>query len=64
MLKCKECKYETKKEATLKKCMVTNHEDHECKEFNRMLSSFMELMKTGTGWWWCQREVQGQQKRL
>ena len=30
-IKCKECEYETKKEATLKKHMVTNHAGDECK---------------------------------
>ena len=31
LLKCNKCEYETKKEAALKKHIVSNHEDHECK---------------------------------
>ena len=45
MLKCKECKYKCKKEITLKKHMVTNHENHKCKECKEELSTFMELLK-------------------
>ena len=45
LFKCNTCEYETKKEAALKKHMVSNHEDHECKECKEKLSSFIELMK-------------------
>ena len=32
VVKCSKCEYQTKKEATLKKHIITHHEDHVCKE--------------------------------
>ena len=45
LLKFKRCEQEAKKEAILKKQMVSNHEDHGCKECKENFSSFIELMK-------------------
>ena len=45
MLNCKECKYKYKKEITLKKHMVTHHENQKCKECKEELTTFMELLK-------------------
>ena len=42
---CSMCEYKAKKEATLKKHIITKHKDHVCKECNDKLSSFMELLK-------------------
>ena len=43
--KCKLCDYKLKKEATLKKHMITKHQDHVCKECQKKLPSFMDLLK-------------------
>ena len=45
MLNCKECKYKCKKEITLKKHMVTHHENHKCKEYREKLNTSTELLK-------------------
>ena len=45
LFKCEKCDYKVKKEALLKKHMVTKHEDHVCKQCNEKVSSFMELLK-------------------
>ena len=42
---CTMCKYKTKKEDTLKKHMITKHEEHVCKDCNEKLSTFMALLK-------------------
>ena len=39
------CKYKCKKEISMKKHMLTNHEDHQCKECQQKLPKFMELLK-------------------
>ena len=44
VVKCSKCEYQTKKEATLKKHIITHHEDHVCKECNEKLNSFMKLL--------------------
>ena len=45
LIKCKECKYKCKKEATLQNHMITNHSHHECKECHQNMPSVMELLK-------------------
>ena len=45
LFNCKICNYKVKKEDTLKKHMVTQHQDHTCKECKHKLPSFMELLK-------------------
>jgi hypothetical protein len=45
LYKCTKCEYRCKKEATLKKHMLTQHQDHACKECKEIFSSFMELLK-------------------
>ena len=42
---CNMCDYKVKKEDTLKKHMITKHQDHVCKECNKNLPSFMDLLK-------------------
>ena len=39
-----QCDYKTKKKATIKKHISTNHEDYLCKECNEKLPSFMKLL--------------------
>ena len=41
---CGLCDYKTKKEATLKKQITTNHEDNICKECKEKCPSFMKLL--------------------
>ena len=41
ILKCPKCK----KEISMKKHMLTNHEDHQCKECQQKLPTFMKLLK-------------------
>ena len=43
--KCEKCDYKVKKEATLKKHIITKHEVNVCKECNEKVSTFMELLK-------------------
>ena len=43
--KCEKCDYKVRKEATLKKHIITKHEVHVCKECNEKVSTFMELLK-------------------
>ena len=45
LFKCEKCDYKVKKEDTLKKHMITKHDGHVCKECNKNMSSFMELLK-------------------
>ena len=45
LLKHKKCNYKCKKEVSMKKHMLTNHEDQQCKECQEKLSTFMELLK-------------------
>ena len=45
LFNCNICDYNVNKEETLKKHMVTQHEDHTCKECKHKLPSFMELLK-------------------
>ena len=45
MFLCTKCDYKSKKEANLKKHIITKHEDHVCKECGKKLKSFMELLK-------------------
>ena len=45
MFNCKQCNYSIKKEITLKKHIVNNHEDHQCKECKETFSNFMHLLK-------------------
>ena len=45
MFTCTKCEYECKKESTLEKHRITEHEDHTCKECKDKLPSFMDLMK-------------------
>ena len=44
-LTCSKCNYKSKKEALLKKHMLTKHEDHNCKECKEKFQSLMELLK-------------------
>ena len=44
-LACSKCSYKSKKEALLKKHMLTKHEDHTCKECKEKFQSLMELLK-------------------
>ena len=41
---CSKCNYKSKKEALLKKHMLTKHEDHNCKECQEKFQSLMELL--------------------
>ena len=43
--KCTKCGYKSKKEVTLKKHMLSKHEDHTCKECKKKFKSFMVLLK-------------------
>ena len=45
LLHCKLCNYKCKKEKCLNKHIITNHEEHQCKECQEKLSTFMELLK-------------------
>ena len=45
MLSCNKCNYESKRESTLKKHIITKHEDHICKEFDKNLPTFKDLLK-------------------
>ena len=45
LLTCAECSYKCKKEKSMKKHIITNHEDHHCKECQEKLPTFMELLK-------------------
>ena len=45
LLTCTECSYKCKKEISMKKHMLTNHEDHQCKECKDKLPTFMELLR-------------------
>ena len=45
MLQCKECKYECKKEKTLKIHTLTKHDHHQFKECQQKLPNFMQLSK-------------------
>ena len=42
---CGLCNYKCKKEMTLKKHMVTNHDNHTCKEWFENLPTFIVLLK-------------------
>ena len=42
---CSKCNYKSKKEALLKKHMLTKHEDHVCKDCKEKFQSSMELLK-------------------
>ena len=44
-LACSKCHYKSKKEALLKKHMLTKHTDHSCKECEKKFQSLMELLK-------------------
>ena len=44
-LTCTKCDYKSKKEAYLKKHIITKHEKHVCKECKETFNSFMELLK-------------------
>ena len=45
LLSCESCKYTCKKETSLKKHMLTKHEEHQCKECQEKLPTFMDLLK-------------------
>ena len=45
LLSCTLCKYTCKKETSIKKHMVTKHDEHQCKECKEKLPTFMELLK-------------------
>ena len=45
LLCCTECSYKCKKEKSLKKHIMTNHEDHTCKECHKKIPTSMELLK-------------------
>ena len=45
MFKCNMCNYECKRESTFKKHIISKHEDHICKECEKNLPSFVDLMK-------------------
>ena len=44
-LNCAECSYKCKKEKTMKKHILANHEDHQCKECQEKFPAFIELPK-------------------
>ena len=45
LLKCEKCNYSCKKEKSLKNHMLTKHDYHECKECQKKLPNFMQLLK-------------------
>ena len=45
MFNCKQCNYSCKKEITLEKHIVNNHEDPQCKECKEIFSNFIILLK-------------------
>ena len=44
-LNCDICNFKCKKETILKKHMITKHEEHPCKECDKKLTTFMDLVQ-------------------
>ena len=42
---CAECKYKCKKENSLEKHMLTKHTDHQCRQCQEKLPTFMHFLK-------------------
>ena len=45
IISCKECSYTCKKEESLKKHMITKHDEHQCKECKCISPTFMDFLK-------------------